>query len=151
MVRIAFASIFVLLAGIIGASPAGAAGVEFRPIFHGAMHDCDGPDFGDHLPKGFICKGTGTGVAVCTRQGDRRVISVDIQVNYCHLDWVSGTGADEYHRPHRPPRLPLPLCVSDPAVGIPANVPCLAEVGTAKTPLIWICDREVCQLIHVED
>jgi hypothetical protein len=64
-----------------------ARAATYRPIFHGAANDCDGPNFGGHLPKGFVCKGTGTGVATCLKPGDARIISTDVQVNYCHLDW----------------------------------------------------------------
>lgn len=64
-------------------------------LFHGTAHDCDGPDFGGHLPRGFLCKGAGTGVGSCSKPGDNRVISYDVQggpylppEGYCHLDWV---------------------------------------------------------------
>src|SRR5580704_10740443 len=67
-----------------------------QPIFHGTLHDCDGDDFSGHLPKGFVCRGAGTGVGICLKPGDRRVISYDVQggpdlppSGYCHLDWVA--------------------------------------------------------------
>ena len=59
------------------------------PLYHGAARDCDGPNFGGHLPKGFVCEGTGTGVATCRKPGDKRVVGTDVQGNSCHLDWYS--------------------------------------------------------------
>jgi len=67
-----------------------------QAIFHGTLHDCDGKDFSGHLPKGFVCRGAGTGVGICLKPGDRRVISYDVQggpnlppSGYCHLDWAA--------------------------------------------------------------
>ena len=85
----ATAALTVLLASV---TPPAVA----QPLFHGTLHDCDSDDFGSHLPKGFVCRGTGTGVGVCAKPGDRRVISYDVQggpvdppSGYCHLDWVT--------------------------------------------------------------
>jgi hypothetical protein len=67
------------------------------PLFHGTFHDCEsGDDFGGHLLKGFVCRGTGTGVGVCVSPAfHTRVLSYDMQMGpaqppegYCHLDWV---------------------------------------------------------------
>ncbi len=66
-------------------SVSSAMAATWTPIFHGTAHDCDGPDFGGHLPKGFTCTGTGTGIATCTN--GKKTISTDVQVNYCHIDW----------------------------------------------------------------
>lgn len=67
-----------------------------QPLFHSTLHDCDGDDFSGHLPKGFVCRGSGTGVGFCLKPGDRRVIGYDVQggpvdppSGYCHLDWVA--------------------------------------------------------------
>jgi hypothetical protein len=72
---------------IAALSAASASAATYTPLFHGAAKDCDGPNFGGHVPNGFTCKGTGTGVAVCTKGG--KTISADVQVNYCHLDWFT--------------------------------------------------------------
>lgn len=63
-----------------------AWGETFQPLFHGVAHDCDGPRSGGHVPIGFMCKGAGTGLAVCSKPGDKRLISIDVQTNYCHID-----------------------------------------------------------------
>jgi hypothetical protein len=82
-----FATALVAVCALIGPSHA----VAQRALFHGTMHDCDGVNFGGHLPKGFICRGTGTGVGICAKPE----VGYDVQggpAGYCHLDWVT---ADE--------------------------------------------------------
>ena len=83
------------LASLIGTLSIVASTALSQPLFHGTLHDCDGDDFGGHLPKGFICRGIGTGVGYCLEAGGRRVISYDAQggselppSGYCHLDWT---------------------------------------------------------------
>jgi hypothetical protein len=52
--------------------------------------DCVANNFGGHLPDGFACRGFGTGVGICAKPGDGRLISYDVQggtSGYCHLDW----------------------------------------------------------------
>jgi hypothetical protein len=57
-------------------------------VFHGSYEDCSKGEFGGHIPPGFVCHGTGTGVGMCTNPRERRSIVYDIQLEYCHLDWV---------------------------------------------------------------
>jgi hypothetical protein len=59
------------------------------PLFHGTSHDCDADNFGGHLPQGFSCRGTGTGVGICANARDKRLISYDVQADYCHLEWLN--------------------------------------------------------------
>jgi hypothetical protein len=68
-------------------SPALGQPLTFQPLFRGALHDCEGPNFSGHLPEGFGCRGYGTGVGVCAKAGDNRVVIYDLQVGYCHLDF----------------------------------------------------------------
>jgi hypothetical protein len=60
------------------------------PIFQGTAHDCDGDNFGGHLPPGYKCRGAGTGVGSCFKPGTHRIISYDVQ-DYCHLDSIPAT------------------------------------------------------------
>jgi hypothetical protein len=81
---------------VLDATPIAPAPGPPQPVFHGTLRDCDGEDFGGHLPKGFVCRGAGTGVGSCLKPGDPRVISYDVQggpglpqSGYCHLDWIA--------------------------------------------------------------
>jgi hypothetical protein len=80
--------LFVVLAI---ASPALAD--SSAPLFHGVAQDCASDNFGGHMPKGFACRGTGTGVGICAKADDPRLVSYDVQIGYCHLDWISATRA----------------------------------------------------------
>jgi hypothetical protein len=99
--RLGFVARHIVGLAVLLSSASGAGAQQARndsqPLFHGKLHDCDaGDDFGGHLPKGFVCRGSGTGVGSCLKPGDRRVISYDVQGGpvdppggYCHLDWVT--------------------------------------------------------------
>jgi hypothetical protein len=74
----------------------GTARAEFpgpQMLFYGGTHDCDGQNFGGHLPEGFVCRGTGTGVGICAKSGDTRIVRYEVAVTpqapsgYCRLDF----------------------------------------------------------------
>jgi hypothetical protein len=69
-------------------SPTMGQTLTFQPLFRGDLHDCDGPNFSGHLPAGFICRGYGTGVGVCAKVGDSRIITYELPPDYCHLDFA---------------------------------------------------------------
>jgi hypothetical protein len=68
-----------------------------RPLYHGPISTCDGgDDFGGHLPRGFVCRGYGTGVGICLEAGGKRAIGYELPGmlgSYCQLDWIIFTNA----------------------------------------------------------
>ena len=69
-------------------------------LFYGGAHDCDGPSFSGHLPEGFACRGTGTGVGICVKPGDNRIVRYGVAATsqapngYCRLDFSKATQND---------------------------------------------------------
>ena len=48
------------------------------------------PDFlRRQLPQGFTCRGTGTGIGICVKNGDRRVIQYAVAPGVCQLDFAN--------------------------------------------------------------
>lgn len=84
--------IALALIAAFSASPVWAQAPISQPLFHGAAHDCDGPNFSDHLPTGFVCRGVGTGVGICARTNDNCVVvynvapSINSTEGHCYLD-----------------------------------------------------------------